>query len=97
MLFTELTMPTDISEPELYPRLDGTVYVCGAGGEDEEAVLPERADQVVPAPEAIQRLKDAAEFVSPGTFGEAEVVTEQCCFKPNSHTGLPVIGQIRQG
>ena len=90
-------MATDTSEPEVYPRADGTVYLCGAGGEDEDAVLPERADQVLPAPEAIQRLKDAAAFVSPGTFDKAEVVAEQCCFRPNSHTGLPVIGKIREG
>ncbi|KAF8610195.1 FAD dependent oxidoreductase, partial [Ceratobasidium sp. AG-I] len=97
VLFTELSMATDTSEPEVYPRADGTVYLCGAGGEDEEAVLPERADQVFPASEAIQRLKDAAVFVSPGTFDKAEVVAEQCCFRPNSHTGLPVIGKIKEG
>lgn len=90
-------MATDTSEPEVYPRADGTVYLCGAGGEDEEAVLPERADQVLPAPEAIRRLKDAAAFVSPGTFDKAEVIAEQCCFRPNSHTGLPVIGKISEG
>ncbi|KAG9119002.1 hypothetical protein FRC07_006199, partial [Ceratobasidium sp. 392] len=53
--------------------------------------------EVYPSPEAIQRLKDAAEFVSPGTFADAEVVAEQCCFRPNSHNGLPIIGKIREG
>ncbi|KAG8695965.1 hypothetical protein FRC09_008825 [Ceratobasidium sp. 395] len=97
MLFTELSMSTHASEPEVYPRSDGTVYLCGAGGETEDAVLPDRADEVRPPPEAIKRLKDAAEFISPGTFADAEVVAEQCCFRPNSHTGLPIIGKIREG
>ncbi|KAF8710574.1 FAD dependent oxidoreductase, partial [Rhizoctonia solani] len=97
MLFTELTFGGRSREPEVYPRLDGTVYLCGAGGEDEAIALPERADQVEPVPAAIQRLKEAAVFVSPDTFGDAEVVAEQCCFRPNSQTGLPVIGKVREG
>ncbi|ELU44776.1 DAO domain-containing protein [Rhizoctonia solani AG-1 IA] len=97
MLFTELTFGGRSREPEVYPRLDGTVYLCGAGGEDEAIALPERADQVKPVPAAIQRLKEAAAFVSPDTFGDAEVVAEQCCFRPNSQTGLPVIGKVREG
>ncbi|KAF8759058.1 FAD dependent oxidoreductase [Rhizoctonia solani] len=97
MLFTELTFGGRSREPEVYPRLDGTVYLCGAGGEDEAIALPERADQVKPVPAAIQRLKEAAAFVSPDTFGDAEVVAEQCCFRPNSQTGLPVIGKHLNG
>ncbi|CAE6457036.1 unnamed protein product [Rhizoctonia solani] len=97
MLFTELTFDDTSCEPEVYPRLDGTVYLCGAGGENESDPLPERADQVKPTPTAIQRLKEAANFVSPGTFENAQVVAEQCCFRPNSQTGLPVIGQVRAG
>ncbi|QRW00104.1 FAD-dependent oxidoreductase [Ceratobasidium sp. AG-Ba] len=98
MLFTELSLPNGRTvEPEVYPRSDETVYICGAGNERDDTPLPERADQVLPNPEAIKRLKEAAEFLSPGTFTDAEVVAEQCCFRPNSHTGLPVIGKIRQG
>ncbi|EUC62181.1 FAD-dependent oxidoreductase [Rhizoctonia solani AG-3 Rhs1AP] len=97
MLFTDLTFNNTSCEPEVYPRLDGTVYLCGAGGENESVPLPERADQVKPSPAAIQRLKEAAEFVSPGTFENAQVVAEQCCFRPNSQTGLPVIGKVREG
>ncbi|KAG8696924.1 hypothetical protein FRC08_006839 [Ceratobasidium sp. 394] len=91
-------MPTRNMEPEIYPRPDGTVYLCGAGGDPEDGTaLPDRADEVHPAPDAIQRLKDAAEFVSSETFADAEVVAEQCCFRPNSHTGLPIIGKVREG
>ncbi|KAH7340818.1 FAD dependent oxidoreductase [Rhizoctonia solani] len=96
MLFTELTFNNISCEPEVYPRLDGTVYLCGAGRENESVPLPERADQVKPTPAAIQRLKEAAEFVSP-VFENAQVVAEQCCFRPNSQTGLPVIGKVREG
>jgi glycine/D-amino acid oxidase-like deaminating enzyme len=97
MLFTDLNFGQRSCEPEVYPRADGTVYLCGAGGDDEKASLPERADQVKPPAMAIQRLKEAAEFVSPGTFENAEVVAEQCCFRPNSKTGLPVVGKVREG
>ncbi|KAG8748675.1 hypothetical protein FRC10_000066 [Ceratobasidium sp. 414] len=97
MLFTELSMPTRTSEVEVYPRPDGTVYLCGASGENDDTALPERADEVEPASDAIQRLKDAAEFISPETFADAEVIAEQRCFRPNSHTGLPIIGKIREG
>ncbi|CAE6472794.1 unnamed protein product [Rhizoctonia solani] len=93
MLFTELTFNDISCEPEVYPRLDGTVYLCGAGRENESVPLPERADQVKPTPAAIQRLKEAAEFVSP-VFENAQVVAEQCCFRPNSQTGLPVIVEL---
>ncbi|CEL51864.1 Putative oxidoreductase C1F5,03c OS=Schizosaccharomyces pombe (strain 972 / ATCC 24843) GN=SPAC1F5.03c PE=3 SV=1 [Rhizoctonia solani AG-1 IB] len=97
MLFTGLTFGGRSREPEVYPRSDGTVYLCGAGGEDESIPLPERADQVKPVPAAIQRLKEAAAFVSADTFVDAQVVAEQCCFRPNSQTGLPVIGKVREG
>ncbi|CAE7147228.1 unnamed protein product [Rhizoctonia solani] len=97
MLFTDLNFNDISCEPEVYPRLDGTVYLCGAGWENDSVPLPERADQVKPTPGAIQRLKEAAEFVSPGTFKNAQVVAEQCCFRPNSQTGLPVIGKVREG
>ncbi|KAJ1309828.1 hypothetical protein OPQ81_006593 [Rhizoctonia solani] len=97
MLFTELNFNNSSCEPEVYPRLDGTVYLCGAGNENESVPLPERADQVKPSPAAIQRLKAAAKFVSPDTFENAEVVVEQCCFRPNSQNGLPVIGKVREG
>lgn len=97
MLFTDLSFGDRNCEPEVYPRADGTVYLCGAGGDDKLATLPERADQVKPPAEAIQRLKEAAEFVSPGTLANAEVVAEQCCFRPDSQTGLPVIGKVREG
>jgi glycine/D-amino acid oxidase-like deaminating enzyme len=98
VLFTELTMANGRTvEREVYPRSDETVYICGAGNEPDDTPLPERADQVLPNPESIQRLKDAAEFISPGTFTHAEVVVEQSCYRPNSHTGLPVIGKVRQG
>lgn len=96
MLFTELNFGKSSCEPEVYPRPDGTVYLCGAGG-DDYVPLPDRADQVKPPAKAIQRLKEAAEFVSPETFKGAEVVAEQCCFRPNSQTGLPVIGKVDEG
>jgi glycine/D-amino acid oxidase-like deaminating enzyme len=77
-------------EPEVYPRPDGTVYVCGVSSEEAP---PQYADQVKPEAAAIETLKEVATAVS-SSFKDAEIVKEQACFLPCTDDGLPLIGKL---
>ena len=77
-------------EPEVYPRPDGTVYVCGVSSEEAP---PKFADEILPEQAAIATLKEVAKSVS-SNFENAEVVKEQCCFLPCTDDGLPLIGAV---
>jgi glycine/D-amino acid oxidase-like deaminating enzyme len=88
-------------DPEVYPRPDGTVYVCGAGYRPPNPqALPATAAEVNYPKEAVKKLKEMIKFISPSHFddSEVEVVAEQGCFRPNSSkTGSPIIGRIGKG
>lgn len=87
--------------PEVYPRPDGTVYVCGIAAREAAIPLPERAHQVVHSEKAAKLLRAHMAAIAPEAFGEkeqVEVVAEQACYRPNSsETGGPIIGKIREG
>ena len=78
--------------PEMYPRPDGTVYVCG---EIDEMRLPKSARDIEPDAENVGTLRS---FVSglPPPLANAEQVAEQACFLPSSNSGdgLPLIGAV---
>lgn len=98
-LFTHITLPNGVSgEPEVYPRADGTVYLCGGSSTNEP--LPDRADQVEHSPPLAERLRQLGAFISPSHLGEGETTMEvaQACFRPNSDlTGAPIIGKLGPG
>ena len=77
-------------EPEVYPRPDKTVYVCGVSSEEEP---PATASDVTPEPQALHTLKEVAASVSP-TLAGADVLKEQACFLPCTGDGMPVIGKV---
>ncbi|KAG9019812.1 hypothetical protein FRB90_005960 [Tulasnella sp. 427] len=101
-LFTVLKLPSGVrGEPEVYPRSDGTVYVCG-GGSSSDDPLPEKCSQVKTTEELIQKLKNYAAFVSPEFLdvdkSKATLEAVQACYRPNSgKTGNPVIGTFGEG
>jgi glycine/D-amino acid oxidase-like deaminating enzyme len=74
--------------PEIFPRADGTTYVCAVSSEPP---LPLDPAQVVPDPGAIERLHALCRDVSP-VLRDAKVMTAQACFRPVSRDGLPLIG-----
>ena len=76
--------------PEIYPRPDGTVYVCGLSSEQ-----PLSADAAAVAPDdgAAARLRDAAAAVAP-LLTSSDIVAEQACYRPVTRDGLPLIGRI---
>lgn len=78
-------------EPELYPRPDGTVYVCG-----EPAAVPVPAGgpaEVSLEKQALAVLQGVAGSLASGLSGAA-VEAEQACYLPLSSDGLPVIGRL---
>jgi len=78
------------TDPEVYPRPDGTVYLCGAN--DEEPLPPNPAD-VVTTPEAQEYLQNIASSIST-VLHNAAVEHNQACYLPLSDDGLPIIGPI---
>ncbi len=79
-----------ILTPEIVPRADGTLYVCGLSG---DAPLPIDPAQVAPEPGGCERLRDAAVRLVPQLAG-ADVIAEQACYRPVTGDGMPIIGPI---
>ena len=78
-------------EPEVYPRPDNTVYICGVQSDEPPPVL---AADVQPLPEAITTLLSVAEAVSESNLKDARLVQKQACYLPCSSLGRPIIGPI---
>jgi glycine/D-amino acid oxidase-like deaminating enzyme len=76
--------------PEVFPRPDGTIYVCGLPG---ETALPVDPTEVGPDPGAYDRLRAMITRFWP-TLGQAEVLAAQTCYRPIVGDGLPLIGRI---
>jgi glycine/D-amino acid oxidase-like deaminating enzyme len=77
-------------EPEIMPRPDGEVYVCGMA--DPQA-LPESAEGVVVDHDACDVLARAAGRVS-SILAAARVTRRQACYRPVTEDGLPLIGRV---
>lgn len=75
--------------PELFPRPDGTTYVCGISGEE---VVPLDPAGVKPDGGAIYRLEAMCRALSP-VLAAAPVVARQACYRPVTGDGLPLIGK----
>jgi glycine/D-amino acid oxidase-like deaminating enzyme len=79
-----------VDAPEVFPRPDGTTYVCGLSS---EAPLPKSPAEVVPDPGACERLRAMAATFAP-VLAEAEILAAQACYRPVARDGLPVIGAL---
>lgn len=80
----------EVLTPEIVPRPDGTLYVCGLSG---TAPLPLDPSRVAPELGACDRLRAAAERLVP-SLGDAAVLAEQACYRPITEDGLPLIGPV---
>ena len=76
--------------PEVFPRRDGTTYVCGVSS---QTPLPADPAEVAPDPGAIERLQGMCGRLSP-VLGEARILARQACFRPVTRDGLPLIGPV---
>jgi glycine/D-amino acid oxidase-like deaminating enzyme len=79
-----------LHSPEVFPRADGTTYVCAF---NSEAPLPADAAAVSPETEAIERLQRFCEQLSPVLAG-SKILARQACYRPMTRDGLPVIGAV---
>ena len=77
-------------EPEIVPRVDGDVYVCGMA---DPAPLPESPDDVSVDDAACATLARAAATVSTALAG-ARIDRRQACYRPVTDDGLPLIGRV---
>lgn len=79
----------EVQGPEIFPRPDGTTYVCAISS---EAPLPLDPAAVAPDRGAIERLHAMCIDLSP-VLASANVLAAQACFRPIARDGLPVIGR----
>ena len=80
----------EVQTQELFPRADGTTYVCAISS---ESPLPVNPAEVVPDPGAIERLQAMCSQISP-TLGSARILARQACYRPITRDGLPLIGAV---
>jgi glycine/D-amino acid oxidase-like deaminating enzyme len=79
-----------VHSPELFPRTDGTTYVCGISS---ESALPIDPAAVAPDPGTIERLRHMCSDLSP-VLASSNVLAQQACFRPVTRDGLPLIGRV---
>jgi glycine/D-amino acid oxidase-like deaminating enzyme len=79
-----------LSAPEVFPRNDGTTYVCAISS---ETPLPVDPANVAPDPGAIERLEGICRSLSP-ILVKAKVMAAQACYRPVTSDGLPLIGRV---
>jgi glycine/D-amino acid oxidase-like deaminating enzyme len=79
-----------VHSPEVFPRTDGTTYVCAISS---ESPLPLDPADVSPDPGAIEQLEAICRRLSP-TLGQAKILARQACFRPVTRDGLPLIGPV---
>ena len=77
-------------EPEIFPRPDGDVYVCGMA---DPAPLPDAPDAVSVNDESCAVLARAAGRVSSALAG-ARITRRQACYRPVTDDNLPLIGRV---
>jgi glycine/D-amino acid oxidase-like deaminating enzyme len=76
--------------PELFPRADGTTWVCAVSG---SGPLPVDPAQVAPDEGAHIRLEALCRTISPA-LAAAPIVARQACFRPVTEDGLPLMGPV---
>jgi glycine/D-amino acid oxidase-like deaminating enzyme len=90
-LFLEVEeAPGRVLSPEVFPRADGTTYVCAISS---ESPLPIDPAEVCPDPGAIERLEALCSRISPALSPD-RIIARQACFRPVTRDGLPLIGPV---
>src|ERR1051326_3977977 len=79
-----------VHAPEIFPRVDGTTYVCAISS---ESPVPLDPATVVPDPGAIERLAALCGPLSP-VLAHSPILARQACFRPVTRDGLPLIGRV---
>ena len=85
-LFAEFVEKGQHKNPEVYPRCDGTVYICG---ESDKVDLPEDPAQINPNKESCEQLIQFGRNISTA-LKDAQVTLQQACY-------LPINSERREG
>jgi glycine/D-amino acid oxidase-like deaminating enzyme len=80
----------DILTPELFPRADGTTWVCAISAPGPVPVNP---SDVAPDEGAHARLEAMCQNISP-VLAAAPITARHVCFRPLTEDGLPLIGAV---
>ena len=90
-LFLEVREATGgMQSPEVFPRSDGTTYVCAISS---ESPLPVDPATVGPDAGAIEPLERMCSQMSP-VLASAKILARQACYRPVTRDGLPLIGRV---
>ncbi len=90
-LFVECEVAAgEVHAPEVFPRPDGTTYVCGLPGEGD---LPVDPGDVGTEPKAEAALRAMVATFAP-ELARARALAFQACYRPITRDGLPLIGQV---
>ena len=79
-----------VHTPEVFPRPDGTTYVCGLSSEQP---LPLDPADVTTDAGAQATLKAMIRSIAPA-LADAEIVATQACYRPVTRDGLPLMGAV---
>ena len=74
----------------MFPRSDGTTYVCAISS---ESPLPVDPAAVSPDAGAIERLERMCRAISP-VLASSKILARQACYRPVTRDGLPLIGGV---
>jgi glycine/D-amino acid oxidase-like deaminating enzyme len=75
---------------EVFPRADGSTHLCALS---DIVPLPLDPADVAPEAEAIMRLEQIGERLSP-LLARERIIARQACFRPVTEDGLPLIGKV---
>lgn len=90
-LFLEVQQASGAAHsPEVFPRPDGTTYICAISS---ESPLPIDPRHIAPDPGAIEQLEAMCRRLSP-VLADAQILVRQACFRPVTQDGLPLIGPV---
>ncbi len=78
------------SSPEIFPRANGTTYVCAISS---ATPLPADPAAVKPDDGAIARLSAICREIAP-VLATSPILAEQACYRPVTVDGLPLIGAV---
>jgi glycine/D-amino acid oxidase-like deaminating enzyme len=76
--------------PELFPRADGTTWICAISSAGPVPVDPAA---IAPDAGAHARLEAMCRTISPA-LGKSPIIARQACFRPVTEDGLPLIGRV---
>lgn len=90
-LFVDCEGPDgEVDQPEVFPRPDGTTYVCGLSS---QVPLPDDPAEVGPDAGAHARLLAMVRTFAP-ELAAAPVRASGACYRPLTRDGLPAIGRV---